>query len=100
MIKKLILILMLAFTAINANALDDSNITANPEVFLPITVGTAITAVGAVLDLSALALILGSEAGLVPIATTAVIGTGLLVSGAGIVLGGVATGLIEWAEGE
>jgi hypothetical protein len=52
---------MLAFTAINENALDESNITANPEVYLPITVSTAITAVGAVLDLSALALILGSE---------------------------------------
>lgn len=98
--KRVLLILMMTLSTVHAKDIDDGNITANPEVFLPIVIGTGIVAVGTVLDLAAMKLVLNPRAGFATILTTAVIGTGLMVSGVGIVAGGVGTGLIEWAEGE
>ena len=98
--NKLILILMLSISTAHANHIDDHNITANPEVFLPIVIGTGITAVGTVLDLTAMKLVLNPRVGLTSVAVAGLIGTGLIISGVGIASGGVVTGLAEWAEGK
>jgi len=99
-VKKIILILMLSISAAHANHIDDHNITANPEVFLPIVIGSGMVVAGTVLDLTAMKLVFNPRVGLTSVAVAGLIGAGLIISGVGVASGGVVTGLAEWAEGK
>ncbi|CAC9631615.1 hypothetical protein [uncultured Gammaproteobacteria bacterium] len=87
--KKIILILMLAFTPFSVNAEFNDDNFVDKEVVMPIEIGASMVAVGLTIDLSALLLLSNPKRAIPVLAAAGLVGLGFIATGIGVATGDI-----------